>query len=165
VSTPTRPTVNGGQAALALRLAGASYDEIASALGFADGPVVQTMVEAELARYASDADPSERNRVRTISAARMERLLRGVWRKATDEHDPEHLAAVRVAMQIIDRHTRLYGADAPSEVVIHSPTASEIDRWVATVLDRQQSAITVEEDAVVVIEGEVVPDERGEPAA
>ena len=34
------------------------------------------------------------------------------------------------ALSIIDRHIRLMGLDAPTEISIHTPTQHEIERWV-----------------------------------
>jgi hypothetical protein len=120
-----------GSAAVALRLAGASYSEIAETLGLASSGSARTIVESELANRSLDG--SARDALRAEEAGRLERLLRSVWGKATDPRDSEHLPAVKVAVAIIDRHIRLFGVDAPSELIVHSPTMSEIDAWVATV--------------------------------
>ena len=119
-----------GSAALALKLAGAGYDEVADALGLASSAVARQRVEEALeARAWSDVEGRER--MRAENGARIERLLRSVWTKATTPDHPEHLAAIKVARELIDRHCRLYGLDAPTEVIVHTPTATEIDQWVA----------------------------------
>jgi hypothetical protein len=126
-----RPTPRRtGAAALALRLAGAGYDEVADALGLANAQVARDHAERALEARAWD-DVEGRDRMRAENGARLERLLRGVWAKATNPDHPEHLAAVKVAREVIDRHCRLYGLDAPAEVIVHTPTANEIDQWVA----------------------------------
>lgn len=117
-----------GNAAVALRLAGASYTEIAEALAFADAKAARSAVENTLAATATE---HSREQLRAEEAGRLERLLRGVWAKATNPDHVEHLPAAKVALAIIDRHVRLHGLDAPAEVVVHSPTANEIDAWVA----------------------------------
>jgi hypothetical protein len=98
--------------------------------------------------------------MRAENAARIERLLRGVWRKATDEEHPEHLLAVRVAQGLIDRHIKLYGLDAPTEVVVHNPTATEIDQWVAGMIASGTTDLRAMEarviDLDVVEDGELV---------
>lgn len=152
-------------AALALRLAGAGYDEVADALGL--GSALDARREAETALAARAwGDEAGRERLRAESGARLERLLRSVWPKATSPDHPEHLPAVRVARELIDRHVRLFGLDAPAEVVIHSPTATEIDRWVANMLATTTSGLRQMEAAVVdaeVIDAEVI--DGDEPAA
>lgn len=119
-----------GAAALALRLAGAGYDEVADALGLTSAQAARDHAEKALEARAWD-DVEGRDRMRAENGARLERLLRGVWAKATNPDHPEHLAAVKVAKEVIDRHCRLYGLDAPAEVIVHTPTANEIDQWVA----------------------------------
>jgi hypothetical protein len=157
--TGTETTGRNASAALALKLAGASYDDIAATLGYA-GPVqAREAVEQSLARRADEADPKEKDRLRALNAGRIERLLQSVWTRANDKRDPEQLKAVQVAASLIDRHTRLYGLDAPTQVAVTTPTTTEIEHWVAAVVAQQQSAITVEEDDVVVIAGEVVRDD------
>ena len=119
-----------GAAAVALRLAGASFAEVADALGLANPTTARTMVVAHLALTVPDDE--SREAMRQEESHRLERLLRGVWGKATDPGHPEHLPAAKVALSIIDRHARLHGLDSPAEVVVHSPTATEIDAWVAS---------------------------------
>lgn len=137
-----------GSAALGLRLAGAGYDEIAETLGYEHAWAAREAVEATLANRAL-ADRDGRERLRAEEGARLLRLLRSVWQKATDTDSPEHLPAVKVAADLIARHTRLYGLDAPSEIVVHSPTAAEIDRWVAALVASTTEPLRAMEVAVV----------------
>lgn len=142
---------NPGRAGLALRLAGASYTEIADTLALASAAEARDLVCNELA--AQDCDPEQRVALRAEEAARIERLLRGVWRKATTESDPEHLPAARVALAMVDRHARLLGLDMPTEVVVYTPTTTEIETWVAEMIATSSAGvIDVEEADVVAIE-------------
>lgn len=138
------------RAALTLRLAGASYAEIADAVGYASAADARNAVVAELASY--EATDDERKQLRREEAARVERLMRSVWGKATDPNNPEHLSAVKIALQLVERHGRIYGVDMPQEVVIYNPTASEIDEWVATIIQQDESQHQVIEAAVIVDE-------------
>lgn len=137
-----------GAAALALRLAGAGYDEVADALGLASATVARQRAEEALEARAWD-DVQGRDRMRAENGARLERLLRGIWAKATNPDHPEHLAAVKVAKEVIDRHCKLYGLDAPTEVVIHTPTASEIDQWVAGMIGASVEPMMAMEAVVI----------------
>ncbi|HEY6414822.1 MAG TPA: hypothetical protein VIX41_01250 [Acidimicrobiales bacterium] len=137
-----------GAAALALRLAGAGYDEVADALGIASAAEAREQAETALAARAW-GDHLGREKMRAENGARIERLLRAVWPKATNAEHPEQLPAVRVARELIDRLARLYGLDAPAEVIIHSPTTAEIEAWVAKV-------VTVESAALAALEADVV---------
>lgn len=139
-------------AAVALKLGGASFAEIAEALGLADSKVARTMVESELA--ARSFDPKARELLRAEAASRIERLLKSVWPKAMDSGNVEHLAAVKVARELVDRHVRLFGLDAPAEVVVHAPTASEIDQWVSRMLGGNVEELMAMEDDVIDV-GEV----------
>ena len=133
------------RAALTLRLAGASYSEIADTVGFKGE--VQARAAVVNALSVMDADPEAVNNLRSVDSARIERLLRGVWQKATSPNDPEHLPAAKMALNLIDRHIRLHGLDAPQEVVVYNPTAAEIDAWVTKV---------VADGGYEVLEGEVL---------
>lgn len=115
------------QAAVALRLAGASYDEIATTLGYQSAGRAIAAVEGELAESVRAED---RERQREISGRRYERLIRSVWTKATTEN-PEHLVAVRTAADLITRYNNLWGLNAPTEFHVSSPTTAELERWVA----------------------------------
>ena len=143
-----------GMAAVAIRLAGATYTEVAEALGFLTADDARIAVESELANMALEGEGRER--LRTLESTRLERLLRSVWQKATTTDAPEHLAAVKVALNIVDRRIRLFGLDAPAEVTIHTPTQHEIDGWVAEMTAMQHRELAVLEASVV---------EPGEPAA
>lgn len=140
-----------GQAALALRLAGASFAEVAETLGLADAAEARTLIERELAERPDDDEA--RRKARAEEAARIERLMRSVWAKATDPQNPEHLPAARVALAMVDRHARLLGLDMPTEVVVYTPTTAEIDAWVSRMLESQQTVVgEVEEPDVFAIE-------------
>jgi hypothetical protein len=138
-----------GRAGLALRLAGASYAEIADTLALADAAAARDLVVTELA--ARDTDPDQRNALRVEEEARILRLLRGVWGKATDPTHPEHLPAARIALSMVDRHAKLMGLDMPTEVVVYTPTTTEIETWVAAMVSRTD-VIDVEEADILAIE-------------
>lgn len=135
-------------AALALRLAGASYAEVTDALGLTSVEMARVQVEEALAWRAWE-DRDGRERMRAENGARLERLLRSVWAKAMNDEHPEHLPAVKVARELIDRYAKLYGLDAPAEIVIHNPTAHEIDAWVATVVGQNSESLRAMEAAVI----------------
>jgi len=152
--TPVRP--NRANAAVALRLSGASYAEVAQALEYPSAREARHAVEASLAMAAND--PQSRDVLRAEAVARLERLLRGAWHKAIDPESPEHLPAGKFALAVIDRVIRLQGLDAPSEVVIHAPTMREIDEWVANVTGTAVEDLRALEDPSI-IDAEVIEDE------
>jgi hypothetical protein len=117
--------------ALSLRLAGASWAEIAQVCGYPTPRAALVATERSLVKRLDDAD---RGQMRQLAGARLERLLRGIWAKATDTSDPDQLAAVARCREIIDRHARLFGLDAPTEIVVHNPTKTELETWVMQVV-------------------------------
>lgn len=140
------------EAAIALKVAGANYSEIAEALEYTSVDQARSAVERGLAATASEED---RSRQREIASRRLERLLRAIWAKATDETNPEQLSAARTALALVDRHIRLWGTDAPSEMVIYSPTAGEMEAWVARMAQQVRAGLPEEVD---IIESEVISD-------
>lgn len=139
------------RAAVAMRLAGATFGEIAEVLGLSSPDAARQKVEAGLA--AERFDDEQREALRAEEAARILGLLKPMWPKATDPEDPEHIPAAKAALQFIDRHARLLGLDAPTEVVVHNPTMSEIDAWVATMLQQDQGFTVIEADPLMQLEG------------
>lgn len=151
-STVKQVAARNARAATALRLAGASFAEIADTLALASPEMALQLVQQDLANRPDDTE--DRAALRREEAARIERLLRGVWAKATTPADPEHIPAARVALAMVDRHARLLGLDAPTEIVVYTPTTTEIDQWVASIVSMQAAtAYDVEEADVLAIEG------------
>jgi hypothetical protein len=127
-------------AALQLKLAGASWFEIADIVGYPTERAALVAVEGALERELRDDDMSKA-KMRDIAGRRLERLLRSAWGKAVDPKHPEHLAAIGKAKEVVDRHAKLYGLDAPTEVVVHSPSQSELDAWVARIVNSDVPAL------------------------
>lgn len=126
-------------AAIQLRVAGASWTEIAETLGYPTGRAALVATERALEKELK----SEENQtaMRSLAGKRLERMLRGVWSKAIDPSHPEHLLAVDRVRLLIDRHAKLYGLDAPTQFVVNSPTQAELERWVSTVVQQGRPAL------------------------
>lgn len=142
------------KAAIAMRIAGANYSEIAEVLSYSSANLARVAVERGLARTAG---PEDREQLRWLEARRLERILRGLWKKATmdeidGERNEEHLPAARTALAVIDRHAKLYGLDAPTEMVVYNPTGGEIQAWVERLTSQVREAFPEEAD---IIEGEL----------
>jgi hypothetical protein len=143
--------VRMGAAAVQLRVSGASYADIADTLGLANPRAALNAVTRELALQGED-DPEGRDELRRVESARLDALLQGVMSKAIDPNHDEHLVAVRTAVTIIDRRIKLYGLDAPTEMIVHTPTQTELDAWVAAMVThtmpsiREADVIDVESD-------------------
>lgn len=141
-------------AAVQLRIAGASWDEVAQVIGYPSARTALVAVERALEKELHTEE--NQKQMRRLAGQRLERLLRGVWTKAINEKHPEHLLAVDKARQIIDRHAKLYGLDAPTEFVVSSPTASELEKWVSTVINETRPAL--EEGDI--FDAEIIDDEE-----
>jgi hypothetical protein len=141
------------EAAIGLKVAGANYSDIAEVLEYSSVEQARSAVERGLAATASEED---RKVQRQIASRRLERLLRGIWKKATDEDNPEQLSATRTALALVDRHIRLWGSDAPSEMIVYSPGATEIEAWIETMAKRVRAGLPEEVD---IIEGQVLRDD------
>ena len=101
--------------ALELRLAGASYRDIADALQVSQATALQDCKEA-----LADIPAQQADEMRTVELSRLDRLQRAVWPRAIKGD----LQAVDRAIKIIDRRAKLFGLDAPQQVQI---TANDID--------------------------------------
>jgi len=115
-------------AALSMSLSGATWGEIAETLGFATPRQARMATEKALVRQLERED--DREKMRAMAGARLERLLRGVWTKAIDPGNPEQMVAVSRSRELIADHSKLFGLNAPTELMVHSPTQNELEDWV-----------------------------------
>ena len=145
------------EAAVALRIAGATYSDIARTLGYSSVTRARQAVEQALAASVGDDD---RERMRFIEGRRLERLLRGLWHKATDEENDEQLSAARTALAVIDRHAKLYGLDAPVVHAVYSPTQTEMEQWLSGIAAQVRQGQPEEYD---IIQGEIDAGSYSEP--
>lgn len=136
MSTRRRRTVDGkkmnvhsvGPAVLALRFRNVSFADIADQIGLGSADVAARLYYDELAERLPEG--TDREALRREADAMLRGLLGPVYARATDREDPEQMFAVQRATALVDRLIKLHGLDAPSEVVVHTPTTAEIDSWV-----------------------------------
>jgi hypothetical protein len=126
-------------AALAMKLGGADWDEIARALGYPNDRAVITAVELALGRQLNQLD---RNHLRLLAAGRLESLVRSSWKKAHTEDDPEHLAAIKTTRETVESLVRLWGLNAPQEILVTNPTQEMLDQWVGRVVSTNLPQVT-----------------------
>jgi hypothetical protein len=142
--------------AVQLRVEGYDWAEIAEVVGYPDAHRARVSVELALERELKS--PESQVFMRSLASSRIDRLLLSVWEKATDPEHPEHLFAVDRASKLIAQHTKLHGYEAPAEMVIHSPSTPEIERWVSEIVSTAQPALEEADIFSDTVEGEVVPD-------
>lgn len=133
------------QSIIALKVAGATYGQIARLLDFPDIQSARVAAERVLASSVTDED---RERHRTLIDMRLGALWTSVYRKASNPKHPEHLQAVRIALGILDRAAKLHGADAPTEISVHNPAKEEIANWVAGMMSKQAEQWPREADVI-----------------
>lgn len=119
--------------AIALRVAGKAYDEIAADLGLprstAHGIVARAL------RRRREVLGENLDTVREIEAERLERLHAAHWSRATEatgeDADPD--AATTTTLRIAERRAKLLGLDAPSttyaiDVILAHPATADLWR-------------------------------------
>lgn len=105
--------------AVQMRVAGVSWDLIASRLGYSGKAAACKDVTRALERArAETAEATEQ--LRQLEAARLDRLQAGLWTSAC----AGDTRAVDVALKIIDRRVKLLGLDGAQRVIDNA-----VDAW------------------------------------
>lgn len=143
------------RAAVALHLAGADWDIIATRCAYSSPQTARVAVEKFLGETYTASDlTSARNRAR----ARYDRLLQSVWPDATrpfefdaagnqtGERNEAHMAALDRARALIGDLARLDGLNAPSQLQVYVPGSDEIMAVVATLRQAKLEGIAQEAD-------------------
>lgn len=144
------PRNRKASAALALRMSGVQWSDIALTLGYPTPRAAMLATEKALVKHLEAEE--DKVKMRTMAGARLERLLRAVWNRAIDTNDPEQFTAVSRARELIQDHSKLFGLQAPSEVVVHTPTQTELEEWVL----RMTATMVPDAQESDIWEGEVV---------
>lgn len=118
---------NRDLAAVAMRVEGANYSTIAKMLDFPTPVAAREAVERALANSVGDDDLGQ---MREIESRRLEKVLRAVMKRATNDKDPEQLNAAKVTLMVIDRHIKLRGLDTPTPMVVYNPSTIEMQEWI-----------------------------------
>jgi predicted transcriptional regulator len=148
-------TPKRAEAALALRMSGASYTDIAKHLGYSSAYRARTAVERILAETANS--PEERDQQRVLHDRRLNRLLQSVMGKATNPKEQDHLAYNARALAILDRIGKLHGVDAPTESIVYTPSAEKIEALIAKTLTVAQ--VSLDNDEADIIDADVVEED------
>jgi hypothetical protein len=155
--SPTR-----ARAVVALRMAGATFQEIADQLSYASARRVRDVFERALAETVDEtADlPAQRN----LAYRRYERMLSSLWARANNPKDRDHLAYNARAMALIDAEVKLLGLAAPQQInVTRTPDYEEVMAWVNGMASRiRGEEIVVEADILQIEQGEEWLDESAQ---
>lgn len=123
------------QAALALKIRGADYGEIATLLEYATPGEAARAVEIVLSAVAEADGPGAWVTQRNLARLRYEGLLAAVYPIATDSTDEGFFQAQRQAAILVDRITVLDGLNAPQRHIVASPAAAEFDQVIQKMLE------------------------------
>lgn len=149
VSRPQRKS----ETAIALRVAGATLEEIAQTLNYPSKEAAENAINGSLAGMATEDD---KRKARTLARMRYERLLRGLWPTAVNSESAQQLPYARAAREIVDKIVALDGAAAPAEIMVHTPTTEAIHEWVAQVVQIKMPVVEEHDPFVPQLEGEVI---------
>lgn len=114
--------------ALALRLAGLSYPEIAATNGTATSTAY-----ADIQAAIRDIPRAEADQLRQEESMKLDRLQRSHWEKAIKGN----LGASEFVLKVINRRIRLFGLDAPQQVEV-SNGAVDLDKAIRDIVNAQQ---------------------------
>lgn len=147
------------QAAITMKLYGASYTEIARTLHYSSAYRARMAVERALASASDSVEDKEQ--MRFLINKTLDRLKASVMSKAVNPADPQHLAYNARALAILDRQARLYGVDAPTQIQI-TQSDQYIQEYLEAVLphvkddNRQIEANILDMDEEEIDDAEVV---------
>jgi len=131
--------------ALELRMAGATWQQVADQLGYKQKSSAQQAVRRAIERE-TERVADIRESYRTMQLLRLERSLRAIWPQVLQGD----LFAIDRELKLMERQAKLLGLDAPTQITITEDTKSELSQLIT---DLEQVLIT----------GEVVADVQ--PAA
>lgn len=106
-----------------LHIAGMSLSQIGAAIG-ASADEVDRMLQQDAARYVR-SQPALRVYVRNWVSERYTKMLEAVWDEATDKAHRDKLENQDRALRILDRMTKLHGAEAPVQTEVKIDAAPE----------------------------------------
>lgn len=151
------------EAAVTLKLYGASYTEIKNTLHYSSAYRARMAVERALAAAADSVEDKEK--MRHMINKTLDRLKASVMSKAVNPNDPNHLAYNARALAILDRQAKLYGVDAPTQIQI-TQSDQYIQEYLEAVLPHvKEDNNQIEADIMEMdeIEDAIIIGEDGEP--
>lgn len=130
-SDTARARLRKARAALAMRKEGHDWDLIAETWGYPTPRAAIVACELALEKELKTSEGQEF--MRHMVNERYDALLKSVWPKAINDHDPEHLASLEAVRRLMRDYTDLNGLAKP-KATIENPTVAQIERWLSTVM-------------------------------
>jgi len=150
------------EAAVTLKLYGASYTEIKNTLHYSSAYRARMAVEKALAAAADS--PEDKEKMRHLINKTLDRLKASVMSKAVNPNDPQHLAYNARALAILDRQAKLWGVDAAVQIQI-----TQSDQYIQEYLEAILPSVKADNDQIEAnilemdeIEDAQLVDEEGE---
>jgi hypothetical protein len=146
----SQESMNSAKSALSLKIAGASYFEIAQTLDYKSPTDARIAVERMLA--ASLPAEVDYSGLRHLANARLDALLRSVAPRGMNPKDPDHISYARMVLSVVDRQIKLNGLDAP-QVHLINPGGDELTKYVEAMAEVMGAEKPVEGDIFALEEG------------
>lgn len=105
------------QMAVEMRLAGYTLEKIGQELGGLDRSRVHHLIDSVI-REKREEISSQAEDLRALDIARIDRMIQGVWPKATTGND---YPAIDRVLRLMERRAKLLGLDAPTKIAPTSP--------------------------------------------
>lgn len=138
-----------------LMISGYSIADIAAATG-ATPDEIERMLMNDVSRYVR-TQPALRVYVRNFVSKKYTDLLDAVWDDATDKKSQRKYDGQIAAVRILERMTKLYGADAPSQTEIKVEAAPEaVEKMVSVLAQAQGLGYDMDIFNHDIVDGEVV---------
>lgn len=99
--------------------------EVAKKCGYPDAGAARVAIERHMESELRE-HPRSIAAMREMAGRRLEQLTRSTNKKAQDPDHPEHLAAVREQRANIESWVKIFGLQAPQQVVVTNPTSDAI---------------------------------------
>lgn len=117
-----------GIAAMELYIRTRSWQTAAEGAGYPTPRAARVAAERALEKEFHDS-PRSQEFMRKYASKHLDLLLRSVASKTVNSAHPEHLAAIKVARELIAQQSKLLGLDAPTKLSLVDPTQDQIDEY------------------------------------
>lgn len=135
------------EAAAILLVNGMDIAAIAQMLEYESELACHSDIEKAIASIGLDS--WDKNQLRQIMGARLEQAWKIGITNANRRGYPAREAALSNAIRAAERIIKLYGLDAPAEVIVHTATSEQINAWVQGVLAERQAGLPEEKHDVI----------------
>lgn len=139
------------KAAAILLVNGMDVEAITQMLDYPDEATCQKDLERAVADIGMDS--WDKAAMRRIMSARLEQAWKIGITNANRRGYPAREAALSNAIRAAERLIKLYGLDAPAEMIVHNATTEQINAWIQSMMAERVAQYPQEVD---VVQGKVV---------